>query len=383
MSEHSLMLPPSSAACWINCSASSQAKIRYPNESGEAADEGTAVHFIVEQCLVQGIEPTMFLGRTITVKRDRVERKFVVTKDIAVNAALDVNFTREIVRTPGESHVEAHVDLTHIAPDFFGKCDLWHLGDDGVLTVKDTKNGRIDVPVLYDDGTLNWQMVIYAIGILEHLSRQMHPARMPTHVRLVIVQPNSIQPGPRIKYHTVTTDTIMRLEPLVRQAAHDVLHNPQFRYGPHCKYCPALGQCPETQTEIKALAPVLLAGSLTPENAGRILARKDLLEKIIKEAEKVAFEHLMRGGAVPGYKLVTSRKHRAWSDEDAAYDAASGIPGALKVVTPAQMEKLPGGKEIADKYAIIPPGEPQVAPASDKRPLYVQRSADQIFGSGG
>ena len=95
----------------------------------------------------------------------------------------------------------------------------------------------------------------------------------------------------------------------------------------------------------------------------------------------MARETLLRGGDVPGFKLVTGRKHRQWSDEDKVYDAASDIPGAYAVVTPAQMEKLPGGKEIADRYATIPPGDPTLAPASDKRPPYVARTAEQMFGS--
>ena len=378
MTAHSRMFPPSSASTWINCSASAHAKLRYFDAPGEPAMEGTAFHWVVQQCLEQGIEPSMFLGRTINVREGAMERKFVVTRDMVTDAKLDIDFTREIVKVPGESHVEAEIDLSHIAPDFFGHCDLWHFGGD-VLTVKDTKYGRVDVPVVYPDGTLNWQMTIYALGILELLSRQMHPSKMPAFVRLVIVQPRSIMPGPRIKHHTIDVAQILALEHTLKLAVHAVLHDPTFKMGDWCKYCPALGQCPPSQEESKALAPILLAPTLTALDAGRILSRKTLLEKIIKEAEKVASETLLRGGEVPGFKLVTTRKHRQWSDEDAAADASAGINGAFKVVTPSQMEKLPGGKEIVDRYATIPPGEPAVAPISDKRPPYVPRSADEIF----
>ena len=341
--------------------------------------EGTGFHWIVQQCLEQGIEPSMFLGRTLVVRQGNVERRFVVTRDMVVDAKLDVDFTREIVKTPGESHVEARIDLTHFAPDFFGHCDLWHLGHD-TLTVKDTKYGRVDVPVLYPDGSLNWQMSLYALGIIELLSRSVHPLRTPTFVRLVITQPRSIQPGPRIKYHTVETVKILALEAIVQQAVHNVLHDPKFLMGDWCKYCPALGLCPPSRDETRALVPILgSVGDMTATDAARILSRKSLLEKIVKEAERVASETLLRGGVVPGFKLVTTRKHRAWRDEDAAADAAAGVPGAFKVVSPSQMEKLPGGAAIVDRYATIPPGDPAVAPASDKRPPYVPRSADEIF----
>ncbi len=382
MSEHSRLFPPSGASRWMNCSASAEAVTRYADEPGEAAMEGTAVHWLVQQCLEQGIDAKLFLGRTISVQQGRVERKFVVTRDIATNVQMDVDFTREVLRTPGEAHVEALIDLSHFAPDFFGHCDFWHFGDDGVLTVKDTKNGRVDVPVLYPDGSLNKQMSLYALGVIEELSRKLHPSRMPTSVRLVIVQANSIAPGPRIKRHTVDIVKILTMEHTLRQAIHEIIHAPKFTAGHWCEHCPALGSCPPTRAEIVALAPVLLSvGDMTPADAGRILARKPLLKKIVEDAERVALESLLRGGDVPGRKLVTGVKHRQWSDEDAVYDAAGAIPGALEVVSPGKMEKLPGGKEIVAKYATIPPGGPVVAETSDKRPPYVARSADEVFGS--
>ena len=382
MSEHSRLFPPSGASRWMNCTASADAVTRYADEPGEAAMEGTAQHWLVQQCLEQGIEPKMFLGRTALVRQGRVERRIVVTRDMATNVALSVDYTREVLRTPGEAHVEANIDLTHFAPDFFGHCDFWHFGDDGVLTVKDDKYGRLDVPVLYPDGSLNKQMSLYALGVIEELSRKLHPSRMPHSVRLVIIQPNSIQPGPRIKYHTVDASKILAMEHTVRKAVHDVTHAPTFTSGHWCEHCPALGSCPPTRAEIVALAPVLLSvADMTPADAGRILARKDLLLKIIKRADEVALESLLRGGDVPGRKLVTGVKHRQWIDEDAVYDAAGAIPGALTVVSPGQMEKLPGGKELVAKYATIPPGGPVVAPITDKRPPYVARGADEMFGS--
>ena len=380
MTGHSRLFPPSGAARWINCTASAEAAARYRDEPGDAAMEGTAWHYLAETCLTTGAEPEAYLGRTITVREGKTERKFVVDRNMLVDTRMMVDYVRALVQTPGESHVESRVDLSHLHPDCFGRCDVWHLGVDGILTVADGKYGRVDVPVLSDSGTLNWQMVVYALGILEELSRKTHPHRMPDRIRLVIIQPRSLQPGPRIKYHTVPASEILALEAVVRQAIHNVVHNPTFKMGDWCKYCPALGQCPESQSEIKALAPVLLSTALSANDAGRILARKDLLMKIVKEAEKVAEETLLRGGEVPGFKLVTSRKHRQWSDEDAAADAAGSIKGAFSVVSPSQMEKLPGGRAIVDKYAIIPPGEPTVAKMDDKRAPYVAKTADQMFG---
>lgn len=383
MAEHSRLFPPSGAHRWINCSASAEAATHYASVPGEAAMEGTAFHWVSERCLADGVEPEMFLGRTIVVRQDAVERKFAVTREMAVDIHMWVDFVRQVARMPGKSRIEARIDLSHLHPDCFGRCDAWHLGDDGVLTVADAKYGHVDVPVLYPDGSLNWQMVLYALGILRELSLQLHPSRMPARVRLTIGQPRSIEPGPRIKYHTVTTDKILALEPLVREAVARVVNAPVFATGDHCKYCPVLGACPPTRAEIASLTPLLLSNTdMTGADAARILRNSTLLEKIVDRAKEVAKENLIRGASVPGFKLVTGVKYRKWSDEDAAADRASGIPNAFKVVTPAQMEKLPGGREIVDALAMVPPGDPVVAPESDKRAPYVARSADQMFRTG-
>jgi hypothetical protein len=381
MTEHSRLFPPSGARRWVNCTASAEAVTHYPDVPGESAQEGSAWHWVTERCLVDGVDASMFLGRTVVVRQDAVERRFVVTREMAVDVQLAVNFVRDVVKSPGESRVEARIDLSHIHPDCFGRCDLWHCGDD-TLTVADGKYGRVDVPVLYPDGSLNLQMVLYALGVIEELSRRTHPRNMPARVRLVVIQPHSIQPGPRIKHHTVSVDQVLALEAVVRRAVERVVSSPTFVMGDWCRYCPALGGCPPTQDALAAIAPVLLGnGDMSGADAGRILQRASLLEAIVERARDVARENLMRGAPVPGFKLVTGVKHRKWTDEDAAADAAADVRGAFKVVTPAQMEKLPGGRVVVDRFAAVPPGDPVVAPESDKRAPYVARSAEQIFGT--
>ena len=139
MVEHSRLFSPSGATRWINCSASAEASTRFEDEPGEAAQEGTAWHFLGESCLTQGVEPEAFLGRTITVREGKVERKFVVSREFVADARLSLDFKRELIASGGEVHAEADIDLSHLHPDCRGRCDLWHLSLDGVLTVLDDK----------------------------------------------------------------------------------------------------------------------------------------------------------------------------------------------------------------------------------------------------
>lgn len=386
MSEHSRLFPPSGAYRWVNCSASAAAVAQYPDPPDESAMEGTAWHWLVEQCLVRKDffflrQPEDILGRTIVVREENVERSFVVTREMATDARLAVDFVRAVAQTPGTGRVEARIDLSWIEPGFFGRCDVWHLGVDRVLTVADGKYGRVDVDVAYPDGTLNWQMVVYALGVVEELSQTLRPEQMPHHVRLVVIQPRSIMPVPRVKQVVVPAEQLLALETPLRQAVERVKNIPTFTAGPWCKYCPALGACPATQDDAQSLAPLLQRTELTATDAARILSKKDLLDKIVKEAERVALDSLLRGIDVPGFKIVTGRKHRTWRDEDLAAQRAAEVLGAFKVVTPAQMEKLPGGREVVAELAHTPPGDPTVAPTSDKRLPYVARSAAEMFGA--
>src|SRR5690554_5714157 len=45
---------PSSAARWLLCTDSPYAQEGYPDETTDAADEGTAAHWLLEQCLLAG-----------------------------------------------------------------------------------------------------------------------------------------------------------------------------------------------------------------------------------------------------------------------------------------------------------------------------------------
>lgn len=95
--------------------------------------------------------------------------------------------------------------------------------------------------------------------------------------------------------------------------------------------------------------------------------------------EGYALELLLKGEAVPGFKLVAGRTNRSWADEEAAAQwlvSATSEDEALprSLVSPAQAEKLlkhyqiknPG--ELVAQYAVKRTGTPTIAPATDPRP---------------
>jgi Protein of unknown function (DUF2800) len=375
MNDHA-RFAPSSAHRWMNCTASVDAAACYTDIHGEAAAEGTAAHWLLEQCLLNGGNPIDHLGKTIKVIEGASERKFVVTRDMARDISLGVDTIRDIVKAPGWSGVESRVDLSFIEVGQFGTCDLWHWAQSGVLTIVDFKYGRKDVDV-----ENNQQLQLYAAGVM---NAPPAPANILSSVRLVVVQPRSVAAVPRVKVWTVTPDVIEKTALLAQERILEANRAPYYEMGPWCEYCPALGDCPKSNREIVSLGPLLASIDMSPDKAARVLARRDLIEKILDKAEKCALDALMHGQKLPELGLFTQRKHRQWRDPEIAKQAlveAVG-PDALQVVSPSQAEKLgKDAKAIVGELAYTPDGEPRVGVKGDKRPPYVPRTAAQMFPS--
>jgi Protein of unknown function (DUF2800) len=380
MTDHA-RLAPSASHRWLNCTESVNTAARYSDQQSVEAAEGTAAHWVLEQCLAQGGNPKDFVGRTIVVRENHLERKFVVDKDMASDVAIGVDYMRDVVKQSGWSGVETRVDLSFLDPEMFGTCDIWHVSQDLTLTLPDFKYGHGDVSPIE-----NTQEMLYACGIVNMIYRGILMSNMPEQIRLVVIQPRSVVPGPRIKEWFVPKGYVEPFIARVQDAITEIHRFPTFRMGAWCKHCPALGECPPTAAELTLVGsqlPVLQSADMTIADATRVLERKDLLESIVKKAESVMLKALMNGHKDKRFPLVTGTKHRQWRDDDLAKQRLADEfgPGCLKPPTPAAAEKLGNGaKKIVADLAFTPPGDPTVGKEGDKRPPYIAKSATQMFG---
>ena len=376
---------PSSAHRWIACTGSVRAAEVYQDPPSEAAMEGTAAHWLLEQCLVKGGEPVDYLGRKIVVREGGAERKFVVSRDMARDVSIGTGFIRDVAKQPGWSGVEAKIDLSFLAPNTFGTTDLWHVGTDGVLTIADFKYGHVDV-----QAQSNEQLGLYASGADLHVKQTQVVGSPRAAVaiqwfRLCVIQPRSVSPGPRVKEWLATPREISELTARAHAAVREEGERATYVQGDHCRYCPALGECPATRDELTQLAHLLLSSEMTAIDAARILSRKTLLEKVVKRAEATALDLLLHNQPVPDFKLGTGVKHRQWRDEEIAKQRLMDVAGmdGVDAKTPAQAEKLgDDAKAIVADLAFTPDGEPKVVPASSKLSPYVPKTAVQMFGGG-
>ena len=113
-----------------------------------------------------------------------------------------------------------------------------------------------------------------------------------------------------------------------------------------------------------------VAESITEEQLVAVLQRSSFIRKFLEAAEQYALSRMMNNHPIPGFKVVGTKKHRKWKDEDKAEDylvqRLGGKAWTKKLITPAQAEKAL--KEDLKDLIVTPEGDPCLAPASDPRP---------------
>jgi hypothetical protein len=334
---------PSSAHRWTVCTASAEAISRLPQqEEGEAAAKGTAAHSELERVLGGG-EPDG-------------------DHPSAYGVALAVSFVKQL--SPGKLWIEQRVALT---PQIWGRTDVAHYDAAAqVLTILDLKDGFVDVDVVENE-----QERIYAAAtIFTH--------NLPVKwIRYVIVQPNSIIPGPRVKQWSESVDTLYAWATEVAKIPDGIK---RFVAGENCKYCPLFGRCPASQDVLTKLGVMLAnpADAVPMEQRAIFKACAKPIADWFAAADKAWMKDALSGQVAPGMKLVTTTTRRAWKDEAAARKAVLERfgPDALDPPTPAQAEKL--GLDISD-LASAPDGGPALAFESDRRKPWTAKSAAEMF----
>lgn len=339
--------PPSGAHRWVHCTASAEAMARLPEqESGEAAEEGTAAHEELERVLKGGA----------------LDHEHPA----AYGIALAISYVKQL--QPGQMWIEQRVALTE---QIWGRCDVAHWQpESGVLTIVDLKNGQRAVDV-----EENEQLRIYAAA-------SMFTHNLPVKwIRYAVVQPNDWRPFvPRVKQWHEPVESLYAWAG--RVAA--IPRSPKsFVAGDHCRDCPLFGKCSASQDMLKDLSAVIAGlvepGQVRPEQVALFMACQKPIEDQFKKFVKHWQEKALKTETPPpGMKLVKTAPHRAWLDEDkarAAVFAAKGID-ALSPPTPAQAEKL--GIDISG-LADRPEGGPALAFASDKRKPWQRKTAAEMF----
>ncbi len=410
--EHAL-LSPSSAKKWLACSASLACEFGLPNESGQAAVNGTVMHLVAETVLNRIIKGEDVRADTYKGVYALNEGKgpikalvkpekgaVLITDDFVSQVNKYVDYCRPIIDAAELVEVESRVNLTRVLHpgvelnggplQTFGTADLVAVmrvegtGDaeaENMLIVGDLKTGRHKVLAKE-----NKQMMLYALGLLRVFKRLYDI----TAVRLVIFQPYA---GGADEWDT-TPEALEQFGKFAQgralkaidafQRGKKGLKPADFRPGNDaCQWCRFAEKCTAKRKAVSSDVESDLSDDSTEMSLDQLKGEWDklpLMRQHIADIEKAMYAALMRGEQVDGLKLVEGRPgNRSWSSEVEVWATAdmNGIDRDLLyksvMMSPTEAEKTLKGFEqwpLFEEYIVRKPGQPSIATSDDKRPAW-------------
>ena len=377
----------SSAYRYIACPGSINMSAGIEDEESEHASLGTAAHDLAATCLNGRTNAWEYIGRDID--------GLIVDANMAdaVQIYLDAVGEKMI---EGKAWVEFPFHAEAIHPLMYGRSDLvFYDKKNRHLHVWDYKHG-IGVVV---GAKYNAQTLYYSVGVLEQLGLWEKVDQVTTY----IAQPRGFHPdGPIRNYTYAMKDVIHWLSDTLLPSMALAEVSRTTVAGEHCRFCPARSHsCPALMANSKELDIMTRdiddkggAAPLAPEEIGNVLTVFAIAKIQEKAVRSVALARLNKDKPIPGWKLVSGRVSRAWKEgvlgpafaEYASQAFASGMEDMAAhlinnigskqtqamlnkntIKSPAQFDKLPGGKEFSARWAAKPPAPRTLAPVEDAR----------------
>lgn len=393
MPEKHALLSASSSQKWLHCPPSARLEASLPDNASEAAAAGTLAHAIGELKLRKLFVEKGMSSRTYNSRMKKLTKDPLYDPGMERSTDAYVDYIKEIAygfHAEPMIALEQQVDYSAWAPEGFGTSDCILIqGTD--LHIADYKNGK-GVPVSAYD---NPQMKLYALGALAAYGL-LYPV---TDITLHIVQPNLNN----FSSWSLTKDELMAWGESIRPAAQLAFEGKgDFCQGEWCDkgFCRAAALCRKRMEENMSLMdtaadPVsgkpVLPPLITDEDVGRIMKKAVFLASWVKKLERYAFDTLLSGKSIPGWKLVEGRSNRVITDPGKAAAALTkaGYEEPLiykprELLAIGELEKLIGAddfKACVDPAITKPPGKPTLVPEDDRRPaMTLKTTAAEAFG---
>lgn len=383
-------LGPSSAHRWMNCAASVALIAKHglhEEESSEEAARGTVKHEVAAECLINNMEVWEFAGQV----RTHGKWSFEVDGDFD----REVNWCLDMVRQKFEQHRAKGAVLyaetkvrSELDPEAYGTADIRIEVPGERIIIMDFKFGMVRCDP--DDE----QLKLYGYYSYEQRSSFMRGQGEPKVIELYILQPRLPDPKDHMRRHVTNPQELTDFMVKEVLPAMNRTRDPEAKLciGEWCKFCPlnTSAKCPAMKTEIAALPVDRPADTFTSEEIGRWKSMKPVYERFFTGLDNEAMVRIRdRKETVPGWKLVHKTGNRVFHssiteeivDEatgevkkvtmtpkqilDAKYGEKAYEPASLK--SPAQIEKLPGGKLLVAKLAFKPDTGLTLAPVDDTR----------------
>lgn len=418
--EHAL-LSPSSAKKWLSCPAALACELGIPNESGQAAVNGTVMHLVAETVLNRVIKGEDIRADTykgvyalnegkgpIKALTKPEKGAVLITDDFVSQVNKYVDYCRPIIDAAELVEVESRVNLTRVLHpgvelngeplNTFGTADLVAViegftgeSNSAMLIVGDLKTGRHKVLAKE-----NKQMMLYALGLLRKLKRLYDI----TAVRLVIFQPYA---GGADEWDT-TPEALELFGKFASKAALKAidafergkkgLTPADFRPSSDaCQWCRFAEKCNAKRKVASSIGDAYEQEDMpdpTEMDLAQLKAEWDklpLMRQHIADIEKAMYAALTRGEQVEGLKLVEGRPgNREWGDEEAVISIASCVMPKEMIykdvlLSPTEAEKIHKDSDYwpdLEKLITRKPGKPSIASVDDKRPEWKSVSDEDL-----
>lgn len=265
---------PSSAHRWLNCLGSIEAEKDYPDDTTDAADEGTAAHWLLEQCLLtwkaapeeweldtlardlaaNSAHPVVLAGDSTGCLKD-----WPITGEMIEGVQLAIDTVKDDLRKKGtQLWIESRVrldDTLGLPVPVGGTCDIMvYLPRSKLLRVLDFKYGKGHVVevIEYEKGQkpvahLNEQAVLYALGGLYRFEQETKGKREIKWVELGIVQPRAYHKKGPVRLYKTTPAALTYMEAdLVERVPNTwpmLAGAPRTAGEKQCNFCKAKKDC--------------------------------------------------------------------------------------------------------------------------------------------
>lgn len=369
----------SGAKKWLTCPPSARLEEGLPDGETEYAKEGKLAHAMAELKVLRYLERITPQKFTADLKKLRKDPAYTKEMDTHTDAFLE-HVRRVIHSYPSPPHVavEQRIDYSMYAPEGFGTGDIIIAGS-GWLDVIDLKYGK-GVPVAAED---NPQLKLYGLGALDLYSMLLDLQR----VRCTIFQP-------RLDNNStweISADELRAWGEWVKPVGVVAFAGGgEFCPGDHCQFCRVSNQCRARADHYAALENFggRLPPLLTNEEIAEVLRRGKNLVSWIEKVEEFALAEALKGGTIPGYKVVEGRSNRKFTDVDQVFGVlkAAGYDEALlynrEPITLTAVETLLKKGEfntLLAPYIVKAPGKPTLVLETDNRKPYSEQTIEDDF----